>query len=154
VRFVPDAKVFYRITPSTRLSHIGQSDKKKYAQLLSMQLHVKYVRSLEESERVRAACLTYLQNWLINFYPERPDIVQELEELAASLGGRLEMPRLRWKYAWIKPVFGWGPAKYAQIALPQLKLALLRSWDRTMYKLEKSGLENISRHRESTQRSR
>jgi GT2 family glycosyltransferase len=154
VRFVPDAKVFYRITPSTRLSHIGQSDKKKDAQLLSMQLHVKYLRSLEESERVRAACLTYLQNWLINFYPERPDIVQELEELATSLGGRLEMPRLRWKYAWIKPLFGWGPAKYAQIALPQLKLALLRSWDKTMYKLEKSGLGNISRRRGSTQRSR
>jgi len=29
--------------------------------------------------------------------PERPDIVQELEKLAVSLGGRLEVPRLRWK---------------------------------------------------------
>src|SRR6516162_8697443 len=73
VRFVPGAKVFYRITPSTRLSYIGRSDKKRDAQLLSMQLHVKYIRSLEDSERVRAACLNYLQTWLINFYPERPD---------------------------------------------------------------------------------
>jgi glycosyltransferase involved in cell wall biosynthesis len=154
VRFVPDAKVFYRITPSTRLSHIGWSDEKKYAQLLSMQLHVKYLRSLEDSDRVRAACVTYLQNWLINFYPERPDIVLELEQLAASLGGRLETPRLRWKYAWIKPLFGWGPAKCAQIALPQLKLALLRSWDQTVYKLEKSGPGNILRRRGSTQSGR
>ena len=154
IRFVPGAKIFYRITPSTRLSHIGQSDKKKDAQLLSMQLHVKYIRSLEESERVRTACVTYLGNWMINFYPERPDIVQELERLAVSLGGRLEVPRLRWKYAWIKPLFGWGPAKYAQLVLPQLKANLLRSWEKIMYKFEKSSRGGISRWKASTRWSR
>jgi|SRR3984893_1327150 len=154
IRFVPGAKIFYRITPSTRLSHIGQSDKKKDAQLLSMQLHVKYIRSLEESERVRTACVTYLGNWMINFYPERPDIVQELERLAVSLGGRLEVPRLRWKYAWIKPLFGWGPAKYAQLVLPQLKANLLRSWEKIMYKFEKSRRGGISRWKASTRWSR
>jgi glycosyltransferase involved in cell wall biosynthesis len=154
IRFVTGAKVFYRITPSTRLSHIGQSDKKKDAQLLSMQLHVKYIRSLEESERVRKACVTYLQNWMINFYPERSDIVQELERLATSLGGRLEVPRLRWKYAWIKPLFGWGPAKHAQIVLPQLKASLLRSWEKIMYKVEKSSRRGISHIKASTRWSR
>jgi glycosyltransferase involved in cell wall biosynthesis len=154
IRFVPGAKVFYRVTPSNRLSHIGQSDKKKDAQLLSMQLHVKYIRSLEESERVRTACVTYLRNWMINFYPERPDIVQELERLAVSLGGRLEAPRLRWKYAWIKPLFGWGPAKYAQLVLPQLKANLLRSWEKIMYKFEKSSRGGISRSKASTRWSR
>ena len=127
VRFVPDAKVFYRKTPSTRLSYIGGSDKKKDAQLLSMQLHVKYISSLEDSDRVRAACITYLQNWLIHFYPERPDIVQELEALAASLGGGLELPRLRWKYAWIEPLLGPSVAKNAQLLLPQLKASLFRA---------------------------
>ncbi len=149
VRFVPGAKVFYRVTPSSRLSHIGMSDRKKDALLRSMQLHVKYIRSLEESDRVRAACLTYLQNWLLNFYPERPDLVKELEELAASLGHKLEMPRLRWKYAWIRPLFGWGPAKAAQTVLPQLKGSLLRLWDKTMYKLERASRGNRSRRRES-----
>jgi glycosyltransferase involved in cell wall biosynthesis len=144
VRFVPGAKVFYRITPSTRLSFIGQSDKKKYAQLRSMHSHVKYIRSLEESERVRSACVTYLQNWLINFYPEKPDIVQDLQDLAQSLGGHLEAPRLRWKYAWIEPLFGWGPAKHAQIVLPQIKLNLIRWWDKTMYKLERSVRRKVS----------
>src|SRR6266404_2386774 len=118
IRFVPEAKVFYRITPSNRLSYIGRSNKKKDAQLLSMQLHVKYIQSLEDSDRIRAACLSYLQNWLIHFYPERPDIVDELEKLAGRLGGRLEAPQLRWKYAWMKPLFGWGPAKSAQLVLP------------------------------------
>jgi glycosyltransferase involved in cell wall biosynthesis len=136
VRFVPGAKVYYRITRSTRCSYVGHSDKKKDAQLLSMQLHVKHIRSLEDSERVRAACVTYLQNWLINFYPERPDLVEESKMLAASLGGRLEVPRLRWEYTWIKPLFGWGPAKHAQLVLPELKASVMRAWDRAMYNLE------------------
>ena len=134
VRFVPGAKVFYRLTPSSRLSHVGMSDKKKYALLLSMQLHVKYIRSLEESDRVRAACMTYMQTWLFCFYPERPDLVAELEKLAASLGCKLEAPKLRWKYAWIKPLFGWGAAKAAQMVLPQLKASFMRSWDKAMHK--------------------
>jgi glycosyltransferase involved in cell wall biosynthesis len=144
IRFVPGPKVFYRITSSSRLSQVGMSDKKKYALLLSMQLHVKYIRSLEESDRVREACITYMQNWLDCFYPERPDLVAELEKLAASLDSTLEAPRLRWKYAWIKPVFGWGPAKAAQIVLPQLKASFLRSWDKAMYNWEKYNQGRIS----------
>ncbi len=136
IRFVPEGKVFYRVTPSNRLSFIGQSDQKKEAMSLSMQLHVKYIRSLEDSDRVRAACLRYLQNWLICFYPERPDIVEDLEELAGRLGGRLVAPRLRWKYAWIRSLFGWNSAKRAQFLLPQLKCSLVRSWDRKMHNLK------------------
>ena len=78
-RFVPGTGVFYRVTGSNRLSYIGNSDKKKDAMLLSMKLHIQYLRSLEESERVRKACLTYMQTWYHNFYPERPDIVAELQ---------------------------------------------------------------------------
>ena len=147
IRFVPGPKVYYRITPSSRLSHVGMSDKKKDALLLSMQLHVEHIRSLEDSDRVKAACLIYLQNWLHHFYPERPDLVAELEKLAVSLGGKLQVPRLRWKYAWIKPLFGWGPAKTAQIRLPQLKASFVRSWDKVMYELEKGSLRNIRNKR-------
>ena len=52
-RFAPEARVFYRITQSSRLSHIGASDRKKDAMLVSMKLHIQYLRSLEDSERVR-----------------------------------------------------------------------------------------------------
>lgn len=134
-RFVPDAKVFYRITPSNRVSYIGTSDKKKDAMLLSMKLHIQYLRSLEESRRVHDACRTYMQNWLDQFYPERPDIVAELQTLAAQLGGKLEVPRLRWKYAWLEPVFGLKAAKSAQRTLPQLRASVARSWDKAMYRL-------------------
>jgi glycosyltransferase involved in cell wall biosynthesis len=138
-RFVPEARVFYRITPSGRLSHIGASDKKKEALLLSMRLHIQYLRSLEDTERVQRACLTYLQNWYDNFYPERPDLVSELQDMAAQLHGSMKEPRLRWKYSWMKPVFGWKVAKWAQMALPQLKVSVIRRWDKTMYRLEAGG---------------
>lgn len=133
-RFVPEAKMFYRITGSKRVSYIGNSDKKKEALLASIKLHIKYLRSLEESGRVRRACITYMQTWYENFYPERPDIVAEVQNLAAQLGGSLEVPRLRWKYAWIKPVLGWEAAKRAQRTLPQLKSSLIRRWDKGLFK--------------------
>jgi len=143
-RFVPEAKVFYRVTSSSRWSYIGSSNKKRDAMLLSMKLHIQYLRSLEESDRVRKACLTYMQNWLRYFYPERPDIVSELQTLAAEFNGHLEVPRLRWKYAWMKPIFGFKAAKSAEMALPQLKASVIRSWDKAMYRLE--GREVAARH--------
>jgi glycosyltransferase involved in cell wall biosynthesis len=145
-RFVPEAKVFYRIISSSRWSYVGTSNKKKDALFLSMKLHIRYLRSLEESERVRKACLTYMQNWLDHFYPERPDIVAELQSLAAELQGHLEAPRLRWKYAWMKPVFGWKAAKQAQMMLPQVRASLERGWDRAMHRLEtrEAGVGRVS----------
>ena len=135
-RFVREAQVFYRVTAFNRWSYVGNSDKKKNALLLSMKLHMQYLRSLEESDRVHQACLAYMQNWLITFYPERPDIVAELQDLALRLNGRLQPPRLRWKYAWLRPIFGWDTAKRAQRVLPKLKDLLVTHWDKSMHRLE------------------
>jgi|SRR5215472_15388855 len=136
-RFVREARVFYRSTSwSHRVSHVGTSDKKKEAILQSMKLHVRYLRSLEESERVRKICLTYLQRWSEHFYLERPDLFAELQDLATQLQGRLDIPTLRWKYAWMEPAFGWKAARMAQMMLPQLKASLIRHWDRMMFALE------------------
>lgn len=145
ILFVPDAKVFYRITSSSRLSYIGSSDEKKNALLLSIQLHVAYLRSLEDSPRVRTACLAFMDRLLINFFPDRPDIVEELERLAESLGGRLSIPRLRWKYAWLQPLLGWRLAKRAQNILPELRASAVMSWDRAMYKLAESNRTSACR---------
>lgn len=142
-RFVRDAKVFYRVTPTARVSFIGNSDKKKDSLLRSMKLHIKYLLSLEDSERTRKACVIYLQTWYHNFYPERPDLVAELQKMAGELNGHLEEPRLRWKYAWIEPIFGWRTAKSAQNALPQFKASCIRQWDKAMYRLQK-GFANAS----------
>lgn len=134
--FVQQAMVFYRISPSNRLSHIGASDSKKDAMLISMKSHILYLQSLEQSERVRKACLTYMQNWYGSFYPERQDICAELQSMASQLQGHLEEPRLRWKFAWMKPVLGWKAAKWAQTTLPHFKASCIRRYDKAMYKWE------------------
>lgn len=151
-RFVPEAKVFYRIGPSSRLSHIGGSDKKKDGLLVSMKLHVQSLRSLEKSERTRKACLNYLQTWYGNFYPERTELVAELQDMAAQLGGRLTPPRLRWKYAWMKPVFGWKAAKWAEDTLPSFKASLIRRWDKAMYRLGTRSAHNHNSNRMNADR--
>jgi glycosyltransferase involved in cell wall biosynthesis len=135
--FVPDVRVYYRISPSNRLSFIGVSDRKKDALLVSMKLHVKYLLSLENSERARKACLNYLKTWSPMFYPERGELIAELQSMARDLGGNLETPRLRWKYAWMAPIFGWNFAKQAQNTLPQLKASCFRDLDRMMYRIER-----------------
>ena len=136
IRFAPESKTFYRRVGSNRLSHVGLSHKKLDAHFLSMQSQIRNIRSLEDSERVRSACLTFLQRYMIYFYPERSDIVKELEELAADLGSYLEVPRLSWKYAWIQKVFGWTAAKRAQLFYNQCKSSVMRSWDGTLLRLK------------------
>ena len=133
VRFVPEGKVFYRSVPSSRLSFVGTSDKKMDALLLSMKLHIEYLRSLETSARVEKACLAYVRNWSAVFHPARKDIFDELAAMAAALGGKLEPQPIRWKYAWIQPFFGSAAAWKAQLALPVQKARVICAWDGAMH---------------------
>ena len=135
-RFVPGTGVFYRASGPGSISYIGNSDKKKESLLLSMELQIRYLSAMENSERVRRACVAYLQNWYENFYPERSDLAAQAQRMAAELGGSLEEPRLRWKFAWLKPLFGLGAAKWAQTTFPRIKASMLRTIDKTMYTLE------------------
>jgi glycosyltransferase involved in cell wall biosynthesis len=91
-KFVREAHVLYRNSDGSRVSFIGHSDRKMAALFVSMQLHIHYLRTLEDSDRVRAACVNYLQTHLPNLYPERLDLVEKAAQLAASLGGRLQLP--------------------------------------------------------------
>jgi len=142
VRFVPEAKVYYRASGAGSLSYIGHSDKKVVAQLRSMDLHIRYIRSLEDSPRVREACVTLLQNWLCIFYPNRPDLVKQMEEMAASLGGELRPPTLSWKFSWIAALFGFQQAKRAQVVLSRIKWSLERWWDKVMFQMEGRTVED------------
>jgi len=132
IRFVPQAKVFYRAAGSDRLSYIPRSDKKIRAQFLGMKLQIGYLRSLTDDKRARAACVHYLQTWLHNFYPDRHEILNEAHQLARELGGELHVPRFSWKYAWIEKTFGWAAAERAQIQYNQWKTCAIRYWDKVV----------------------
>src|SRR5204862_5047820 len=135
-RFVPDTGIYYRATGGNRISFIGNSDKKKESLLLTMKLHIQYLRSLEESERVREACMAYIQLRYGNqFYLERPDLMQEAQQLAGMLGGRLQPPKLSWKYLWIQKLFGFTAAKRVCHHWNQSKSSVMRFWDKTLFRL-------------------
>jgi glycosyltransferase involved in cell wall biosynthesis len=141
IRFVSSARTYYRSLGTKTLSYIGQSNEKLEAMWGSMQLHIRYIRSRDDSPRVRAACVAYMQNWLIHFYRQRPDIVKQAEETARSLGGELQVPSLSWQYSWIKMLLGWRLARRAQLLAPEIKWALLRGYDKTLFQIERNQLQ-------------
>jgi glycosyltransferase involved in cell wall biosynthesis len=135
VRFTADARVYYRVVGANRLSHIGQSKRKLEAQLAGMKLQIGYVRAHDDGPRVHAAIVTYLQTWLPYFYPEHPDLVDEMRILASDVGGELKPPPVSWKYALIDKLFDRSTAKQAQLRYNTSKTSVLRSFDRLLYAL-------------------
>lgn len=163
VQFVPEAKVYYRRSGSGSLGYIGSSARKREGLWCSMQRHISYLRSLEDSERTRAASVCHLQRYMIEFYPERFDIVKQAEEMARRLGGQLTSPlswrsglivagtgRERSQYDWdhvrkimaqrvyflIKTVFGWRIANRARVFLPKVIWGSLRLWDKALFRIQ------------------
>jgi len=135
IKFVPEGRVYYR-RGFESLSYMGRSPKRMESQCLAIELQVRHVRTLGDTERVRAACLKFMQSWLGAFYPERMDLVERMNKLATELGGELETPRLPPKYHWIQKTFGWDAAKRAQRFVPRIRRSLVRSWDRALFQLE------------------
>ena len=133
VRFIPGDNVFYRKGVNS-LSVVGYSDKKLESQLLSIRLQAEYLRSADE--KMKAAIIKYMQSYMILFYPNRPDLVKEAEEIARSLGGELQLPILPWKYAMIQKMFGWQAAKNLQIQGNRFKAGLLEAWDRALFSMQ------------------
>jgi glycosyltransferase involved in cell wall biosynthesis len=145
VKFVADAKSYYREAGFKSISYIAGSNKKLESLFISMKLHIQYLRSIEESERTRAACVYYIRTWLHEFYPYRLDIAEQLKQMAAQLGGKAEDPCLSWKYNWLVQLFGWDIGRRAQLTLPKLKGSLVIAWDKAMQQLESGNSTNNQR---------
>jgi O-antigen/teichoic acid export membrane protein/glycosyltransferase involved in cell wall biosynthesis len=136
VRFVPDAKVYYRAFRFDTLSYIGRFPEKIEAHWLSMQLHIEYLRSMEDNPTTRAACLQYLRDSLIYFYPEKPHIVRQANHLAAELGEPLGAPELSWKYSWLEMSLGWVVVKPVQTVLRRVRWRLARRLDHLLFRID------------------
>jgi glycosyltransferase involved in cell wall biosynthesis len=142
IQFVPDAKSYYRTAGFRSVSYIGGSNKKLESLFLSMKLHMNYLRSMEDSDRTRLACVNYIRTWLYEFYPYRFDIIQELHQITSELGGQFEEPRLSWKYNWILRLFGWSLARRVQLLMPRLKASCIITWDKAMFQIENRAYAN------------
>jgi glycosyltransferase involved in cell wall biosynthesis len=132
IKFVHEAKSYYRQANIGSLGHTV-SDKACTSLYLSLSLSIGYLRQLEDSNRTRAACLKYLQRWLIYFYPEKTAILEKANALAKDLGGEMSPPALGWKYSIIKEILGWRMAKRAQRRIPLIKEVIRGTWDKFLY---------------------
>ncbi len=136
VCFVPDARVFYRSANARSLARVDGSPEKMESLFRSTQLHVSYLCSAEDSQRVRRTCLQFLQRRMAAFAPERPDLVKELQNIAISLGGQLKDPELGGRYVWVERLLGYGLAKRMRFIIRQVKWRLVRSWDAALASFE------------------
>jgi hypothetical protein len=141
VKFVPGGKTFYRVSGASSLSYIGSSERKVKAQMLSCKLHIQYLRSMGDNARVRAAALAYLQRYFFIFYPEWPEVARDAQELATTLGGKLDVPRMSWKYALIEKALGLGAAKRVQLRYNSGKTRFLNAWDNVLSQIDKRALK-------------
>lgn len=129
VRFFPEARSFKRSTIG--LSHSATlSNSKLDSQWSSISSLIKTVRLIKDDSRTKRACLILLNRWSIYFYPERPDIISQMHDLALEMGGILDEPKLPDKYRWIQRCFGWKSAKKVQHTLPVVSQAMKKISER------------------------
>jgi glycosyltransferase involved in cell wall biosynthesis len=133
VKFVSDARTYYRIGNSRGLSQ-ARAHSAQSALFHSKAACISYLLSLEDSERTRAASVRLLQDWLPTFYAEREDLIREAHQLAQKLGGRLDVPRVKAKYRLLEWLFGPEVAIRASLALPRLRERAARKWDGLLHR--------------------
>ena len=129
IKFVPEAKSYWRIGNLGSLSNT-RSDEALGALFVAISRSINHLRLLEDSERTKAACLKYLQNRLLYFYPEKHEILKKAEKLAQDLGGCLLPPEVSWKLSLFKTIFGWKIAKKIKNMAWSAEIYARRNWDR------------------------
>lgn len=136
VRFIPEARCYYRIGNVGSLNwKMGESTKRLEALFLSLSLGIDHLKSLEDSERTRRACLNLLDSWFPLYYPEEEKLIEKFQVLARELGGYLRPPKVSWKYYPIQKVFGWSTAKKVMNNWRKAKLLAYKNWDRLIYNI-------------------
>ena len=137
VKFVSEAKCYYRVGNQGSQSWM-RSDKALNSLFLSICLSTEHLRSLEDSDRTRIACLKYLNDNFELFYPESPQLINNAYDLARNLGGELALPVERFRFAILQNIFGRKNAKKGRQTYNQSKIFVLKIWERLLHKLNKS----------------
>jgi glycosyltransferase involved in cell wall biosynthesis len=132
--FVPTAKSYWRTGNTASFSYSRQNSVDSLCALLeSTRRCIAHFRSLEDSERSRKACVTFLRNRLIFYYPKHQGMLNQLHALAEQLGGTLSTPPLPPHYEIIRTLVGWKMAKRTRDSIRGAKHGVLRSLDKIIH---------------------
>ncbi len=140
ILFVPEASLYVRQANLGSLSRAQAGDRAASSQFSSMEKQIERFLELRNDAQSRAACVNYLQRWMIHFYPEYPEIVNRATALAESFGGRLTEPEMRAKYRALKAIFGWKIAKRIAVLLPNIRARIACSVDKFFFSRRARGL--------------
>lgn len=118
VKFVDDAKCYYRIGTVGSLNwNMETNEKALESLLLSLQLTTRTLRALENSARTRRAALSHVSTFASYFYASDGSYFDRLNAMAAEFGGTLEPLRIGWKYYPVQMVLG-----------PKVARGVMRNW--------------------------
>jgi len=136
VMYVPEANAYYRRSSPKSVSG-GLSKKAKESEFLSKTLCISYLRSLEDSERTRKACLIFLKNGFGYHHLKQSSIIQQASALAKELGGELTpaVPKPGLRVA--RAILGRSSAEKTRRLAWVLKVLIKANWDRLLYELSK-----------------
>lgn len=132
--FVKEAVSYCRIGNVNSLSS-RRSYKACTSQFMSHKYCIEQLCKMENSERTKQASLNSLQECLIHYYLDYPDITKKVFNLAKELNGELHNPFLRWECRCIKKIFGCKTAIQAQRTLPKIKKIIHKNFDRLLYSI-------------------
>lgn len=136
VKYVPNAKAFYRRGNPGALS-MNRSDRAMNSLLLSMNLGFKYLRSIEDNERTRRACLNFLGERMFEYYPDNPEMLKNVQNLANEFCGTIPQPSIGWKVEIAKKVIGWRKALILKHLVGRVKTNIWRSWDKMLFNIKR-----------------
>ncbi len=135
LKFVASAKSYWRVGNYQSFGYRRRRSTDALEALLKSTIRcIEHFSMMEDSEESREACVSFLRHRLIHFYPDHPDLLEQMYKLANDLGGSLSAPPLRRPYDLIRSCFGWRVARAANLSIPWCKTMLFKNWDRLIYK--------------------
>lgn len=139
VKFVRNARCFYRQS-ANQLSR-KFSEKALRSLLLSTQLCINHLISLEASEQSKRAARQFLRNRLPFFDLDEVDIFEELNLLAIKLGFKIEPPIFRWKTRMISRILGRKKANAFLNTTQKIKVYTQAKWDEIVFRLNDAAVK-------------
>lgn len=137
VKFVRNAKSYYRMTGYSQLSKTN-SEKAYESKLLSITLSMDHLRSLEDSERTRRACLILLQDvYSLYYYADSSGLLEKANIIASELSGELKPLKLRWKWDVMCRLIGWRATKKIMNSARKYKFMTKIYWDRLLFNMNR-----------------
>jgi len=134
--FVPESRSYYR-RGSPKSVSVSLSDKAKNSEFISRTLCIGYLRSLEDSERSRKACMLFLQNGFGYYHWKQASIMQHANILAKELGGELLPPVPKPRLRIARAILGRNLAEKTRRLTWVLKELIKANWDKLLYDLSK-----------------